>query len=142
MQPLNFDEIVEKITGLDRRYHREAYFFVREGLDFTQKQQTKGRMDLRHVSGHELLAGIRDYGLKQYGPMMYTLLEEWGVRSSADFGEIVFNMVDQGLLSKTEKDSREDFKDGLDFFEAFQKPFRPSARTPRPDPANSPEKPA
>jgi len=126
MQEINFDEVLEKILEQDPRFAREAYHFTREALDFTQKlvsRENKGAV--RHVTGQELLDGIRQYALQQYGPMAMMLLEEWGVRSSADFGEIVFNMVENKLLAKTEKDTREDFRNGYDFTEAFRKPFWP-----------------
>lgn len=126
MQPLNFDEVLQRITHQDPRYHREAYLLVREALDHTQKRlSASGKAEARHVTGQELLGGIRDYALAQYGPMAKTLLNEWGIGSCQDFGEIVFNMVEQGLLSKTETDSRDDFKHGFDFEEAFLQPFRP-----------------
>ncbi|MCL4787095.1 MAG: hypothetical protein KJ070_09930 [Verrucomicrobia bacterium] len=129
MQEVNFDEALEQILAKDARYHREAYSFVREALDFTQnlirKQQTG---QIRHVTGQELLDGIRQFALTQFGPMTTTVLEEWGVRCCRDFGEIVFNMVEIGLLAKTEKDSREDFEGGYEFAEAFRKPFLPSAK--------------
>jgi uncharacterized repeat protein (TIGR04138 family) len=63
------------------------------------------------------------------------VLAEWGVRNSEDFGEIVFNMVDVGLLAKTEKDSRADFQNAYDFFDAFRRPFMPENK-------QQPEKPA
>jgi uncharacterized repeat protein (TIGR04138 family) len=77
-----------------------------------------------------LLAGIRDYGLQQYGPMTLIVLHEWGIRSCEDFGEIVFNMVENALLAKTDKDSREDFKGGYKFEDAFRKPFLPVRANP------------
>jgi len=126
MEELNFNAVLDKIVAADPRYHREAYDFVREALDFTQKvvaQSAKGSK--RHVKGQELLAGIRDFALAQYGPMALTVLEEWGVRRCEDFGEIVFNLVDSGILSKTADDSRDDFKEGYDFIKAFKEPFLP-----------------
>ena len=129
MQAPNFEETLEKILQSDSRYRRHGYIFVREALDHTQKVLEKnGKDEVRHVTGQELLAGIRSYALQQYGPMALTVLNEWGVRTCADFGEIVFNMVESHLLAKTEKDSREDFKQGYDFEEAFRRPFLPSSR--------------
>lgn len=127
MHGISFDEELDKIIAKDSRYTREAYIFVREALDHTQKAITKPSRDEgpRHVSGQELLAGIRDFGLQQYGPMTLTVLNEWGIRCCEDFGEIVFNMVENALLAKTEKDSRDDFKGGYNFEEAFRKPFLP-----------------
>ena len=76
-------------------------------------------------SGKELLEGIKAYALDEFGPMAYTVFSEWGVHGSQDFGEIVFNLVESGRLGKTENDSREDFKNGYLFEEAFLKPFEP-----------------
>jgi uncharacterized repeat protein (TIGR04138 family) len=129
MQEINFDEAVEQILAKDSRYHRDAYTFVREALDYTQKligKETRGQ--IRHVSGQKLLDGIRQFALQQFGPMTMTVFEEWGVRNCRDFGEIVFNMVEIGLLAKTDKDSRDDFQNGYDFTDAFRKPFWPESK--------------
>ena len=128
MQAASFEEAIEHIAAKDPRYHREAYFFLREALDHTQKITGKPpkKNEVRHVSGQELLNGIREYALQQFGPMTLTVLEEWGIKGCEDFGEIVFNMVEIKLLAKTEKDSREDFRSGYDFHNAFRKPFLPS----------------
>jgi len=126
MQEINFDEAVELILTRDPRFSRDAYTFVREALDYTQKiigKETHGQ--IRHVSGQELLDGIRQYALQQFGPMVVTVFEEWGVRHCRDFGDIVFNMVEIGLLAKTDKDTRDDFQNGYDFTETFRKPFWP-----------------
>jgi uncharacterized repeat protein (TIGR04138 family) len=129
MHEATFEEGLELILQKDQRYQRDAYLFVREALDYTQKAIIKeNRGHLRHVTGQELLGGIRDYALSQFGPMTITVLDEWGIRNCQDFGEIVFNMVEVGLLAKTEKDSRDDFQEGYDFFEAFQKPFLPEGK--------------
>ena len=129
MQEINFDEKVEMILARDSRYARDAYAFVRECLDHTQKQFSKeNRGALRHITGQELLEGIRQFALNQYGPMAVTVLEEWGIHNSRDFGEIVFNMVEIELLAKTEKDNRDDFTDGYDFTDAFRKPYWPPSR--------------
>ena len=74
MQEINFDEAVESILAKDSRYTREAYTFVREALDFTQKLVGKGsRGAIRHVSGQELLDGVRQFALQQFGPMAMTV---------------------------------------------------------------------
>ena len=127
MQPQSFEEVVEAIVAKDKRYDLEAYNFVREALDFTQKAISKANKGkLRHITGQELLAGVRAYGLQQYGPMTLTLFEEWGLRRCEDFGEIVFSLVESGLFSKTEEDTRADFAGVFDFHEVFRKPFTPS----------------
>jgi len=109
MQTQSFEEAVEQIVVKHPRYEREAYFFVREALDYTQRMN-----------------GIREYTLQQFGPMTLTVLEAWGIKCCEDFGEIVFNMVETRLLAKTDRDSRDDFKNGYDFHEAFRKPYLPS----------------
>jgi uncharacterized repeat protein (TIGR04138 family) len=129
MQEINFDEAVDSIVAKDPRFARDAYAFVREALDFTQKLVVKeSRGGIRHVSGQELLNGVRQFALQQFGPMVVTVLKEWGVRSCRDFGEIVFNMVEIGLLAKTDKDTRDDFQNDYDFTDAFAKPFWPQSK--------------
>ena len=129
MQEINFDEKVEMILAKDPRYARDAYSFVRESLDHAQKQVGKeNRGTIRHITGQELLEGIRQFALNQFGPMTVTVLEEWGVHNSRDFGEIVFNMVEIELLAKTENDNRDDFNNGYDFADAFRKPFWPPSK--------------
>lgn len=140
MHEVNFEEAVQAIRAKDPRYARDAYQFVREALDHTQRsigKENKGKV--RHVTGQELLGGIRDYALAQFGPMTLMLLDEWGVQRCEDFGEIVFNMVEIGLLAKTAKDSRADFAGGYDFAEAFRKPFLPAGKVLRRSDATSAE---
>ena len=148
MHTANFDEALDQIVLKDPRFHRDAYMFIREALDHTQRIVNKGGKSeksekaesrhassdepaegkVRHVTGQELLGGVRAYALDQYGPMTLTVLNEWGVRQCEDFGELVFNMVENHLLAKTKNDSREDFKGGYDFTEAFRQPFLPSTK--------------
>lgn len=127
---MNFDDEIEKIIARDPRYHKDAYSFVREALEFTQRRLGKKSVtgEERHITGQQLLEGIRDYALAQFGPMTLTVFEEWGIHSCEDFGEIVFNMVDACLLAKTENDSKDDFKSIYDFYEVFKKPFLPSSK--------------
>jgi uncharacterized repeat protein (TIGR04138 family) len=136
MQPLDFNEVLDLVVQKDPRYQRDAYHFLREALDHTQRAVRKANKGQpRHVSGQELLGGIRVFALEQYGPMALTLLNEWGIHRCEDFGELVFNLIDQSVLSKTDTDSRADFAGGYDFEEAFRKPYQPSR--PRPQPSDS-----
>ena len=129
MHEMSFEDALELVRAKDPRYSADAYLFVREALDHTQKTISKSNHGrIRHVRGQELLEGVREYALSQFGPMTVTVFEEWGVRCCQDFGEIVFNLVDIGLLAKTEKDSRADFEGGYDFFDAFRKPFLPPGK--------------
>jgi uncharacterized repeat protein (TIGR04138 family) len=117
---VDFDEGVKAILQQDRRYSRDAYEFVREALEYTRVwMDRKG-----HVSGRELLEGIRKYALEQFGPMAKTVLNLWGVTSCEDFGTIVFNLISQNVFSKTSDDSMDDFRAGYDFEEAFDKPYK------------------
>jgi uncharacterized repeat protein (TIGR04138 family) len=135
MQDLDFTEIVDLICKDDPRYDRKAYSFVRLGLDHTVKSFKKSdparTQQSQHVSGRELLEGLRIYALDQFGPLTKTVLESWGVHRCTDFGEIVFNLIEYKVFSKTESDRREDFADIYDFEAAFVKPFRPVEK-PRP----------
>ena len=135
MQEVIFDEALEQILARDCRFHRDAYHFLREALDYTQRTQPRDpRAKIRHVTGQELLDGIRRYALEQYGPMAMTVLGEWGIHRCEDFGEIVFNMVEVRLLAKTDQDSRDDFRNGYQFAEAFKKPFLPSIKASKTQP--------
>jgi uncharacterized repeat protein (TIGR04138 family) len=116
----NFYQIVEEIYALDNRYKPDAYEFVMQALNFTQKKLARET----HITGKELLAGIREFAIEQYGVMAKTVLTHWGIRKTDDFGTIVFIMVDNKILSKTETDSIEDFKEVYDFEEAFGNIFR------------------
>jgi uncharacterized repeat protein (TIGR04138 family) len=130
MQEVTFEETLEQILAKDPRYQRDAYRFLREALDYTQKSVGKENGGkIRHVTGQELLEGIRRFALEQFGPMAVTVFAEWGIHKCADFGELVFNMLEVGLLAKTAKDSRADFEGGYDFEDAFRKPFLPRVKS-------------
>jgi uncharacterized repeat protein (TIGR04138 family) len=129
MQEQTFDDTLALILAQDPRYQRDAYLFVKDALDHTQKTVVREtREQIRHVSGQELLEGIRGYALAQFGPMADLVFEEWGVHCCEDFGEIVFNLVEIGLLGKTEQDSRADFQNAYTFHDAFRKPFLPAEK--------------
>lgn len=122
------DLLEDKIHGIcrrDRRYSRNAYFFALDALDYTMSNLGKDQLtgEDRHVGGRELLAGIRAYASDQYGPMADVVFERWGILAASDFGEIVFNLVDAGLLSRRAEDSRLDFSGGFDFEAAFAEKF-------------------
>ena len=114
------------MCSADPRYSVQAYYFLREALDFTinlLSKPTEGPE--RHVSGRELLEGVRQYALQEYGPLARTVLAQWGINTTDDFGQIVFNLVQKGILGKTERDKMEDFTNGYDFDTAFRAPFLP-----------------
>jgi uncharacterized repeat protein (TIGR04138 family) len=129
MQNVSFDEIVERIVDTDRRFQPGAYEFLREALDFTQQQAASDGIEVqRHVTGQQLLEGIREFALREFGPMAMTVFNAWGVTRCEDFGDIVFNLIEHQVLKKTERDSRADFKGGYDFEAAFCHPFLPASR--------------
>ena len=121
-------DVIETILTKDPRYDAEAYYFVREALDFTAKMLKKpAKGKRRHLCAAELLEGIRSYALQELGPMTLTVFDHWGIRQTRDFGEIVFNLVECGALGKTEEDKKEDFDNGYDFQETFSQPFLPKS---------------
>ena len=141
MQKIGFAEALDSIVANDPRYHRDAYVFLRDALDYTTKQQKKTKgASVRHVAGPELLEGVRQYALKEFGPMVVTVLSYWGIRSCEDVGHMVFNLIGAGIFGKTEEDSIDDFKNVFDFQEAFVKPFAPkkAARLDPPNPLPAP----
>lgn len=108
-------ETLQELVKNDKRYPIQAYFFVFEALDFTIKKIG----ERRHITGKELLEGIKDYSLQEFGGLAKMVFNQWGIKKTEDFGEIVFSLVEAGLMSRTETDSREDFKDGYNFDEVF-----------------------
>ena len=122
--------IREKVLSRDTRYEMAAYLFIYEALAFTQQllRRDDPNQDAaqRHVSGKELLDGIRQYAAQSFGPLTPTVFNNWGIRRTADFGEIVFNLVESDLLGKTDGDRREDFADGFDLETAFEEPLQGS----------------
>ncbi len=121
--PADYGKTIRAIIRRDPRYSYQAYLFMFDALDYTQRMMLKLRQPedaVFHVTGRELLEGIRRLAIKQFGYMTRTVFETWGVRSTEDFGEMVFNLVDSGLMRKTESDSREDFKGAYDFSTAFE----------------------
>jgi uncharacterized repeat protein (TIGR04138 family) len=119
------DDIVQKIEELtegDKRYKKEAYFFLYAALDYTVRKLGRHHYATereRHVTGQELLKGISEYGWMQYGPMTKAVFIHWGITKTSDFGEMVFTLIRVGLMNKTEEDTLEDFRDVYDFDKEF-----------------------
>lgn len=111
---------IEAILAKEPCYKFEAYSFVMAGLHFTVTRLSKPR----HVTGAELCEGLRQYALDQFGPMARTVLEFWGIRKTEDFGRVVFNLIEAGLLRKTEEDTVRDFVNLYDFTKAFRYEFK------------------
>ena len=122
----DFDQAIDAILTRDPRYGRGAYHFLREALDYSQEKLLKSAGKGRHLTGQELLQGIREYALQQFGPMTLTVFDDWGIHSCPDWGEIVYHLIDQKILSKTDTDSKSDFASVYDFQEVFRQPFLPA----------------
>ena len=116
---IDFESAFLDLSEKHGRFPVNAYRFTYDAVEFTVQRLG----EIRHVSGRELLVGIRDLARERFGPMAKTVFEQWGVTRTEDFGEIVFQLVEQGLLGKTDRDSRSDFSSGFDFDDAFVRNF-------------------
>lgn len=114
MEP-EFIQRIERLSERTGTYRPEAYFWVMRALEYTRRKLQR----IEHVSGRELCEGARELALEEYGPMALDVLEHWGIRRTEDVGEIVFMMVEEELMRKTDRDSRADFVDVYDFRQAF-----------------------
>lgn len=111
----DFHTAITEIYEKDSRYKPDSYEFVTQALHFTQtKLKRQG-----HINGRELAEGCAEFAIEQYGPMAKTVLNHWGIAKTEDFGNIVFNMIENKLFSRTESDSISDFKDVYDFNAVF-----------------------
>jgi uncharacterized repeat protein (TIGR04138 family) len=109
------DDPISEIIRKDPRYPRAAYDFVRDALRKTAER----RGEKHHVTAKELLEGIREEARTGFGPLARTVFDTWNVRGTADFGRIVFNLVDAGEMGKTEDDDIKDFESVYRFEDAF-----------------------
>ncbi len=127
MKTMEFYSKVDQITQVDSRYSPESYEFINDAVIYTVKKCEKNKREgeSSHISGRELLDGVRDYALKQFGPMAYNVFTEWGITDGMAVGNIVFNMIEYQLLSRSEKDSISDFENAFDFKIALSSPFLP-----------------
>ncbi len=113
----------------ETRYHPNAYQFVYQALRFTQQSLNRAvtpgaETEEAHISGGELLEGIRALAVNQFGLMTRIVFRRWGVRTTDDFGQIVFELVERGEMSKTDRDQPRDFSDVYDFDEVFDRDYR------------------
>ncbi|MCA8962600.1 MAG: hypothetical protein KDC38_18875 [Planctomycetes bacterium] len=120
MEPATPQERFQALLRHDPRYKPEAYNFIFEALDHTVRLKYGDDLDEelppgnQHVSGPDLLEGIRELAIESFGCLAGTVLDCWGIHRTNDFGEIVFNLVEYGLMGSQESDSKEDFADGYD----------------------------
>lgn len=120
MSHLQFaEDILDRLHGRNPRFHGKAYLFVLSALHSVVESLDEPR----HISGAELADGVRSLAMDRYGPIARTVLEHWGVHATDDLGEIVFDLVDCGILMKQDDDSPEDFTAVYDFEEAFERDY-------------------
>jgi len=113
------EQKINDILLREVRYKREAYRFVQEALEYTVRRRGKRG----HVSGRELAYGARDLARERFGLMAKTVLDQWGICATSDFGQLVFNMVAEEIMVKQDSDAHEDFENVYDFDQAFGKGF-------------------
>jgi uncharacterized repeat protein (TIGR04138 family) len=121
-----FDPVLAQVIRRDPRYAYEGYEFVLEALSHTQAMFERHQPDAEesagpehHVTGRELLLGVRDLALREFGLMARTVLHLWGVNRTEDVGEMIFNLIEAGRLSKTDSDSKDDFRGVYDLDRAL-----------------------
>ncbi len=127
-----FNNKLMDIVRTDRRYSYEAYEFVFQALEYTQKmlgrtmdQSTVDPSEPRHhVTCRQLLDGARELAIREFGLMARVVLRQWGITSTDDFGEIVFNLIESQLMSKTDEDARTDFRGVFDLDESLSQGFQ------------------
>ncbi len=131
---INLRSALAGVLARDSRFTIQAYAFVFESLEHTKqlRKLARARPRLRkpreprpsaHVTGRELCLGLQDLALKQYGLMAMIVLEQFGIRSTSDVGEIVYNLIASGDFEKTPTDSRTDFDDVFEFDDAFRRNY-------------------
>lgn len=113
------DGVMDRIRMREPRFHEDAFLFVLSALEFCQSRLP----ERRHLTGRELAEGCRDLAIARYGVLARTVLEYWGITSTAEIGDVVFALVDLGLLICQPTDSRQDFVDVFDFEEAFDRDY-------------------
>ena len=113
------DEIRDRIRMRESRFDQRAYLFVLAALEYCQQRLT----ERRHITGRELALACRDLALEHYGVLARHVLEHWGVRSTADLGDIVFTLVELELLMSQPTDTREEFIGVYDFDQAFGREY-------------------
>jgi uncharacterized repeat protein (TIGR04138 family) len=127
-QPHPLRELIEQ----DQRFTLDAYQFVREALAYAQEvlrmpkqgeDEEEPKAEEHHLTGQQLCEAIRLYALEQFGYMSKTVLNSWGIHTTGDFGEIVYNLIRIKQMKKSKADKREDFDDVYQFEEAFQPVF-------------------
>ena len=126
-----FPDYIAIALQRDGRYHPHAYELVRDALHLAMKHFKRDQGD-QHVSGQQVLEGLRLHALEQYGPMALTVLNTWGIHQSIDVGNIVYNLIAAGFFGKSDNDSLDDFQGGIDLQQALSEPFLPRQQRSQP----------
>lgn len=113
------DGVMSRIRAAEPRFDEGAYLFVLAALEFHQSRLP----ERRHISGRELAESVRDLALQRFGVLSRQVLEHWGVRTTADIGDIVFLLVDLGMLISQPADTRDEFVGVYDFDQAFERDY-------------------
>lgn len=113
------DSVMDRLRRRYPCYHETAYLFILSALQYTIDRIGEPR----HITGRELAEGCRDLALQRWGLMARSVLEFWGIRSTRDLGEIVFALVDCGVLVKREDDSIDDFDSVYSFEDVFERRY-------------------
>ncbi|MGH7553616.1 MAG: Minf_1886 family protein [Longimicrobiales bacterium] len=113
------DEVLYRLRERNPRFHEAAYLFILSALRYVIERLPEPR----HISGRELAEGVRDLAIEQFGPMARTVLEHWGIRATADLGDLVFALVECGILIKQDEDAMEDFRNVFDFDQTFERDY-------------------
>ena len=113
-ESFNYDAALDGVLETDSRYGRPAYFFVQRALHFYREKHGGGQAG-GHIPGPDLLTGVRQLAIEEFGPMARSVLNSWGLAAGEDVGEIVYNLIDAGLMSKTAEDRKEDFHGVMKF---------------------------
>jgi uncharacterized repeat protein (TIGR04138 family) len=118
-----FESSLEEVMRRDHRYDKTAYIFLRDTLHYTSKVLSKDQRSDPHLSACELCDGFLSFALSQFGPMAKSCVNSWGVKSTQDIGNIIFNMINAGAFNASEDDRLESFSEVFDFDVVFNTPF-------------------
>ena len=116
-------DIIERLAAQDKRYHKDAFYYVARAIESSHEKIRRKERKRRHITGQELVAEVVDLATADFGQLAGQVFEAWGLRTTLDIGEIVFLMVDNGILSAQKSDSKEDFRDVCDFAHAFERDY-------------------
>ena len=112
---------LEEIARENRRFSPQAFQFVYEALGYTAKKIVA---EPGHVKGQTLCKGLRKLAVEKWGRLAMLVLNTWGVKTTRDFGEIVYLMIKNKWMSAQPTDSIDDFNNVYNFKTVFKKQFK------------------